>query len=1641
MYDRLSRLKSSIVSDSSSNSDSDRRAGGGGAATGAGMQFQARVGALVGAYMLAEQPIDMRFDVGASSAEWVRFETEAPVDDILVATSDGGFVAIQVKTGASLSRSASSPFAKTVAQFTKHWIDCRRGDGSAGWNRPLDERRDRLVLAVSSQAAATIREDLPAALGKKASPGQPVLTQAEQAAFDELEFCIRTAWADSTSDPINDAIVSGIARLIRIATFDFDGTDGSLVRAVLRNAAGSSPDAGTLFSGIEQICSDLIKRRSGVDQVALRKELSSAGFELGDRPRYRADIAALRTYSGATADALKSYEVIEAVPGRRVSIVRECQQDVLDAAATGSFLIIGEPGSGKSGVLSALADQLRAKKHDVVELAVDSLSVETAEGLSKALGLVHDFIDVLQAWDGESVGWVVIDALDATRGGRGEGVFRALIKRVIELNGRWRVIASIRSFDLRMGQQFRALFKGRPPLAALSDPGFGDVRHVAVPNWSDNELSQLITREPRLADVLDGAPSKFKELAAVPFNTRLICDLLAADVLTENLERVSSQVQLLRLFWSERIECYGSAGRAAISRTVRSMLDSSSLQAPFDAVVAGSSEKVDELVAGGILVQINRGRAFQFRHHILFDFAVSETYLNTDGIVDGTQRFSKDDAHGLMLGPALLFVLQELWEENVDRHRFWNAVANIVADQTGDPVLRSSASRAAVEFPVTATDTAWLVNEVAHHNPAMSHVLNHVGGALAVRIDDQSSTALQPWIALTVGLAASVSQVTGALRFLLYQLLPRAKSHDERAELGSAARALLGYAFESPASQWLVSSAIEMVLDTFSTDGAASRALLAGIYDQSRFDSHGWEDVPLLARKIRNIAECDPEFACEIYIRTFTFGVTDERKTRLGGSQILAMTSTARQDYDMARYALGQYFPDFLQQHPSSAVRALVGALDGFIAREHQRSRPAREFTLTLGGRPYRLTEDLSCVWASNPERVYGHDADFLVVKLVEHLRAAAEGAAVEMARDIFEQGTTAILWSRLFMVAAERGDKVLDLLWPFASCEPMLVLPDTRKDAVDVISAGWDRRTQEERVELEKRAFDFNFSDYGDKDGARRAFLGRLFSNIGREKLVTEQARQAVVVDADDEPEVQNDRLVSFSTSWKPASPYDWIRGLDNALPANADLIAALESMKDLLALEPGKTPAHDVTIDAALASLESLKVHTSVDGVDAALRLQAEGTIGQACAQILTMKLLGRTADGPDQQAVVDRLIGFIMIAANSESPEVGEDTEQRFEESSGWGSPAARLEAAEAILDLCLLVPDRYQALAPTLDKLLADSHPAVRMQAALMLLRVWDLDRPGFWSKLEFRLQTETNRGVLSHVVSDLLVRLLHAEPQRCMTLIRGLLDRVQGDGPRGKDVLHHLAEQVAILWVSHSLDEAHEVLERYAGSPETYSSELQHVLMSLRGAYILGLSPGDTADADDMRQRAFALTLKIVSAANDGLAQVFVQENNSEQESAARAFMEVLDSACNQIYFSVEAVIDGKDESANLSHEAVFQFAQEARCVLERIGDNASPHTVYYLLQLVEKLIDHAPEIAFDVTAHALLNGGARTGYQFDPLGVDLFVNIVGRFLADHKDVFQVSQRRAALIDCLERFLDAGWPSARRLLYRLPELIQ
>lgn len=1584
---------------------------------------------MFGLQLLTQRPVDHSLGLGAAVPVWIRFESEAPVDDILVATSRDGFIAVQAKTSVDLSSNPKGGLAKTIQQFVRHWLECRDGDGSDLWNRPLDPARDRLVLAVGPSAPSSIRLDLSATLRSFSQPTPIALNKEEHRALEVFKSCVEAAWVATTSEAMPAELLRELAALIRVITFDPEGTDSQALDAMAAVVV-ESPQARPLINTLAVISKRWMTQRGGGDLAQLRQALGAESIALRASPQFDKDIQKLKAHSLQIGVDLQSYERIDQADGK-IRIIRDCQPAALAAARDGSLLFIGEPGAGKSAVINTLARELRALG-DVVEMAVDRYSVQDLAGLQRELDLDHDLVSVLQAWDGPTDGWLVIDALDATRGGKGEGAFRTLIERVLALKGRWKVIASIRTFDLRMGVRFRELFKGRPAHAGYQDSTFSMVRHLVVPSWSPEEFQRLLDQAPHLRRALAGVPVKLQQLAMVPFNTRLIGELLNSGMTADAFVHLASQAGLLRLYWDHRITPLGVGADACLLRVVESMVDGRTLRTSTAPIATSAPEALNSLLHHGVLARVENDRYIQFRHHLIFDYAASRLLMDVDGIVSGAKEYLRGETVGLMLAPALGFLLQELWSSENNRERFWTAVERILGNANGDPILRSVAGRLSAELPETPQDVHAIAVHTAARREHAGIALRHVVAALAVRVEDAPEVNLAPWVALAGELAACVQAVPYVLGSLLHVLVITARPPQNGGAVGLGARALLRFALE-PDSKIAASAVIPWVVSTYTTNPAESRTLLEQVFLPARAATHNWDDVPALCREIATLVEAAPDFAAEVYGWTFEGSVTESVTTSIGGSrsQILSLSSNSVQDYGMALYSLAEFYPKFLKTHPNPATRALIAAVEGFIQREHS-SEDQEPVSRTINGVEFQLIADNSQVWAHDPDRSNGHDGEALMGKFLEAFVELMEAEAHAVADQMARSSKWGFVWSRLFIAAVRRGDSCVDLLWPIAADEAWLTQSETCKDAIDLVAKGYARRTAEEREQLESSVASFSMEGFVDPDEARSALMHRLFSVIGRPQLATAQAKtvlDGMSVEALERIQ-QNERLFRITSGWAPTEPYFWIRDLDKSLPGNATAMQALDAVKKVNEAQRGNQVA-DIGTEQTLALLEAVASSLHAPDLHPALRLNGEGVIGEGCGRLAQGERLVAT----DQFEPADRFLALLHVASNSANPEVDDTTESDYERSQSWGGPAARIEAATAALDVCLQREDLYPRLVVHIDRLLSDPHPATRSQSIVHLVRIWSIDREGFWSRLTSRLRDEKNLAVLKSAVG-VLHSVIHADPERTEPLVYDLMARYVGS-PQESDAEIMLSDLFAILHVTYDRAAADAKLKEWIASPADHSSALGTILYTLRGAVVQGLQ-ADQAGNDDVRRRSQALIHRIVVAADAQLAAAdFSQPMPEEQLTQLRACTELVDKAAMQFYFAMERATGG----SGLDDAACAVFLNEVLPTLEVIGRQPHPHTIYQLLQLIEVLAPQEPIKAFDLTAHAIRTGGSKGGYQFEALGAGLMVRLVSSFLADNKEVFEDEARRQALVDCLEIFMEAGWTSARKLLYRLPELLQ
>ena len=458
--------------------------------------------------------------------------------------------------------------------------------------------------------------------------------------------------------------------------------------------------------------------------------------------------------------------------------------------------------------------------------------------------------------------------------------------------------------------------------------------------------------------------------------------------------------------------------------------------------------------------------------------------------------------------------------------------------------------------------------------------------------------------------------------------------------------------------------------------------------------------------------------------------------------------------------------------------------------------------------------------------------------------------------------------------------------------------------------------------------------------------------------------------------------------------------------------------------------------SFDEVCALLEAVERTIRREGVDDELVREGEGVIGKGCLAICKSELL--PAVGAD--VATERYVRMLSVACNSRWPVVGPDTEARYEDTPMWGSPAPRVEAAEATLRTLGARPDLLDALSENLNRLLADPHPAVRMHAVVNLGSTRQAEPTVFRERLADRIRSEGNVSVLRYLSETVLRRTISVDPSLGERLVVAVLEKSIGDSVAVQRLRNSLASNLALLAMTHQRRKARVVIEGWIGDCAAHHQELGRVLSFMREGYTLGMREG-TRDRDGLRQRCLGLASRIAEAAASDLTSRMAQAERDDAEAAlARQSAELLDRVCGEIHASV---VGRKDQGGSGEHPdlGLASFVSEGSPILMALAGAGTPRTVYRLLEILAHLLPLDPGTVFDMAMHAMLRGGKRSGFQFETMGADRLVGIVGRVLADYRYVFNVDARRQTLVTCLELFASVGWPSASRLLYRLPELFR
>ena len=279
------------------------------------MDFQAEIGTWLAAHLLGRMPVGGRFGLANTALPVsIQLETGDGLDDIRLDLDDASRIDLQSKTSAGLATSPKSPLGKTIGQLVRVMIDARAA-GVA-----VDPAKLRAVLAVAANALRT-RDALERGcrafdLGGSWATTKASRSSAEREALDLFETHVRTAWATHSATPPTDDELTMMARLFRIMRFSMnEGEDNwRELRRIGHNDVGAADDT--------------------------------------------ADLERLSAATEAELTRLAGHTRLPIAGG--VPITRASDGPLGAAVDTGSLIVTGEPGAGKTGALVALAQARRA---------------------------------------------------------------------------------------------------------------------------------------------------------------------------------------------------------------------------------------------------------------------------------------------------------------------------------------------------------------------------------------------------------------------------------------------------------------------------------------------------------------------------------------------------------------------------------------------------------------------------------------------------------------------------------------------------------------------------------------------------------------------------------------------------------------------------------------------------------------------------------------------------------------------------------------------------------------------------------------------------------------------------------------------------------------------------------------------------------------------------------------------------------------------------------------------------------------------------------------------------------------------------------------------------------------------------------
>jgi hypothetical protein len=255
-------------------------------------------------------------------------------------------------------------------------------------------------------------------------------------------------------------------------------------------------------------------------------------------------------------------------------------------------------------------------------------------------------------------------------------------------------------------------------------------------------------------------------------------------------------------------------------------------------------------------------------------------------------------------------------------------------------------------------------------------------------------------------------------------------------------------------------------------------------------------------------------------------------------------------------------------------------------------------------------------------------------------------------------------------------------------------------------------------------------------------------------------------------------------------------------------------------------------------------------------------------------------------------------------------------------------------------------------PSLERLVHDPHPEVRLAMANSFAMLWETARETMWQLAGTIAAQEQNRRVLSFFAGSLM-RLIHADPAHVEAQVLAVVSRIPAhDNRPGEELREAVGSLILLLWISHERPAAQHMLKSWLDDLPNYEPELGHAVHAIQGGLVLGYGVNNDNDAA-IRRRCQEFAAEVVEATARGLERFFSLQRNDqtdEEGRRARSCANLLNQTGDQFFFSSGALRDGQTrEDQGLANDDLKRaFLADNGATFHRIGDVGTPATIFHL---------------------------------------------------------------------------------------------